>query len=92
MAKTKKQAVAATAASARRSETVNARGGCRVGVPTDNVEKGEKIDSASGSYRAKRAARRGTSSNQGTKQGSGEIGGPVTANESRGGHGAETVI
>ncbi len=58
MAKTKKQAVAATAASARRSEAVNAGGCSRVGNSTDIVENGDEGNSDQGSERARRAARR----------------------------------
>ncbi len=57
MAKTKKQAVAATAASRRRSEAVRARGNSRVGNSTDIVERGEEVNSGSGSERAKRDAK-----------------------------------
>ncbi len=81
--------MAATSAAARRSEAVEAKGHCRVGVPTDNVEKGDEVDSGSGSERARRAARRGTSRNHERQQGSGEVGGSVAANEPRDGQKAE---
>ncbi len=58
MAKTKKQAVTATAASAWRSEAVNAAGCSRVGNTTDVAKKGDEGNTETGSERAKRAARR----------------------------------
>ncbi len=60
MAKTKKHAVAATTASARRSVTVNAKGDSRVGGPTDtDADKGGDGDGGTSNDRARRAARRG---------------------------------
>ncbi len=91
MAKTKKQAVAATTASARRSEVVKAREGSRVDGPTDSVEKGDGVDTGSGSERARRATRRGTTKNRVTQQGSGEVCGTVAVDELRVGNDVETA-
>ena len=77
MAKTKKQAVAATAASGRRSEAVRARGNSRVGNSTDIVERGEEVNIGLGSERAKRVANREAagrrSMNEGIEEGDGRI-------------------
>ncbi len=73
MAKTKKQAVVATTASARRSEAAKTRGENRVDGPTDNVEKGDETDSGSGRKLSRRAARRDMTNIEEARKGKSEI-------------------
>jgi hypothetical protein len=68
MAKTKKQAVAATAAFGRRSEAVNARRCSRVGNLTGVDERGDEETSGSGSERARRAANREEAGRRATRE------------------------
>ncbi len=58
MARTKKQAAVARAESAQRSNAVNDGRGCRVDIINDNERADDEIIRASGSERARRAARR----------------------------------